>query len=210
MSGNGIRCFAQAIAAERGELDDLLVHTDAGERTVTMATTDEPDTIVATVDMGEVRPDRRTRGLADARLPPGSPGDAPQPRQSAQRGRRRRGGRRRPARARWQGSPGEPRDRRTGPGSHGDHDAGARARRRHHRSLRHRGLRRGVRRPVVGAGGRRFRRSHRCTWTEERRPSGSTRTSPAASRSPARQRSSPPFRWTSPARWTSLAKWNWR
>ena len=54
MSGNGIRCFAQAIAAERGDLSDLLVHTDAGERTVRMATTDEPDTIVATVDMGEV------------------------------------------------------------------------------------------------------------------------------------------------------------
>ena len=36
MSGNGIRCFAQAIAAERGDLGDLVVHTDAGERTVTM------------------------------------------------------------------------------------------------------------------------------------------------------------------------------
>jgi diaminopimelate epimerase len=54
MSGNGIRCFAQAVAAERGQLDDLLVHTDAGDRTVTMHTTDEPDTIVATVDMGDV------------------------------------------------------------------------------------------------------------------------------------------------------------
>ena len=54
MSGNGIRCFAQAIAAERGDLGDLLVHTDAGDRTVTMTATDEPDTIVAKVDMGEV------------------------------------------------------------------------------------------------------------------------------------------------------------
>ena len=35
MSGNGIRCFAQAVAAERGDLRDLLVHTDAGERTIT-------------------------------------------------------------------------------------------------------------------------------------------------------------------------------
>jgi diaminopimelate epimerase len=54
MSGNGIRCFAQAIAASRGDLGELLVHTDAGDRTVTMAPTDEADTIVATVDMGEV------------------------------------------------------------------------------------------------------------------------------------------------------------
>ena len=54
MSGNGIRCFAQAIAASRGDLADLLVHTDAGDRTVTMRPTAEPDTIVATVDMGEV------------------------------------------------------------------------------------------------------------------------------------------------------------
>jgi len=54
MSGNGIRCFAQAIAASRGDLADLLVHTDAGDRAVTMRPTAEPDTIVATVDMGEV------------------------------------------------------------------------------------------------------------------------------------------------------------
>ena len=64
MSGNGIRCFAQAVAAERGQLDDLLVHTDAGDRTVTMHTTDEPDTIVATVDMGDVARIDRARGLA--------------------------------------------------------------------------------------------------------------------------------------------------
>jgi len=56
MSGNGIRCFAQAIAAKRGDLGDLVVQTDAGERTITMATTDEPDTIMARVDMGEVAP----------------------------------------------------------------------------------------------------------------------------------------------------------
>src|SRR6478736_6465268 len=52
--GIGVRCSAQAVAAERGQLDALLVHTDAGDRTVTMHTTEEPDTIVATVDMGDV------------------------------------------------------------------------------------------------------------------------------------------------------------
>ncbi len=54
MSGNGIRCFAQAIATDRGDLGDLLVHTDAGDRTVTMRPTERTDTIVATVDMGDV------------------------------------------------------------------------------------------------------------------------------------------------------------
>ncbi len=54
MSGNGIRCFAQAVAAERGDMTDLLVHTDAGDRTIVMASSDEADTIVATVDMGDV------------------------------------------------------------------------------------------------------------------------------------------------------------
>ncbi len=56
MSGNGIRCFAQAVAAERGDLADLLVHTDAGDRTISMNTTERADTIVATVDMGAVAP----------------------------------------------------------------------------------------------------------------------------------------------------------
>ena len=36
MSGNGIRCFAQALAARRGNLDPQLILTDAGERLVTI------------------------------------------------------------------------------------------------------------------------------------------------------------------------------
>ena len=36
MSGNGIRCFAQAIAMRRGDLDDQLILTDAGDRLVTL------------------------------------------------------------------------------------------------------------------------------------------------------------------------------
>ncbi|MET0908369.1 MAG: diaminopimelate epimerase [Ilumatobacteraceae bacterium] len=54
MSGNGIRCFAQALATERGRLDDQLILTDAGDRTVTMTATAEADTISARVDMGAV------------------------------------------------------------------------------------------------------------------------------------------------------------
>jgi len=54
MSGNGIRCFAQALAADRGSLDDQLILTDAGDRIVTMSATEAPDTISARVDMGAV------------------------------------------------------------------------------------------------------------------------------------------------------------
>ena len=54
MSGNGIRCFAQALAADRGRLADQLILTDAGDRTVTMSSTADPATISARVDMGDV------------------------------------------------------------------------------------------------------------------------------------------------------------
>ena len=54
MSGNGIRCFAQAIARQSGSLDPQLILTEAGERLVTLLATDDPSTIEATVDMGEV------------------------------------------------------------------------------------------------------------------------------------------------------------
>lgn len=54
ISGNGIRCFAQALAASRGTLADQLILTDAGDRLVQLAPTDDPSTINATVDMGSV------------------------------------------------------------------------------------------------------------------------------------------------------------
>jgi diaminopimelate epimerase len=54
MSGNGIRCFAQALATDRTSLHDQLILTDAGDRTVTMSSTEAPDTICARVDMGAV------------------------------------------------------------------------------------------------------------------------------------------------------------
>jgi diaminopimelate epimerase len=56
MSGNGIRCFAQALAARRGELSDQLILTDAGDRLVELSATDDPATITARVAMGEVSP----------------------------------------------------------------------------------------------------------------------------------------------------------
>lgn len=54
MSGNGIRCFAQALAMRRGDMSDQLILTDAGERFVTLAVTDQPDVMHASVDMGAV------------------------------------------------------------------------------------------------------------------------------------------------------------
>lgn len=54
MSGNGIRCFAQAVAERRGDLGPQLILTDAGERIVTLAATDDPSVIDAQVEMGEV------------------------------------------------------------------------------------------------------------------------------------------------------------
>lgn len=54
MSGNGIRCFAQALAMRRGDTLDQLILTDAGDRLVTMSPTDEPRVVNASVDMGAV------------------------------------------------------------------------------------------------------------------------------------------------------------
>ncbi|HSP29289.1 MAG TPA: diaminopimelate epimerase, partial [Ilumatobacteraceae bacterium] len=54
MSGNGIRCFAQALATRRGDLSEQLILTDAGERLVVLDATDDPDTIMARVEMGDV------------------------------------------------------------------------------------------------------------------------------------------------------------
>jgi diaminopimelate epimerase len=56
MSGNGIRCFAQALATRRGDLKPQRILTDAGERLVTLFATDDPDTIEASVAMGAVEP----------------------------------------------------------------------------------------------------------------------------------------------------------
>lgn len=54
ISGNGIRCFAQALSRRTGSFDDQLILTDAGERLVTMSASEHADTILASVDMGVV------------------------------------------------------------------------------------------------------------------------------------------------------------
>ncbi len=54
MSGNGIRCFAQAIAMRRGDMLDQLILTDAGDRLVSISGTDQARVVHASVDMGLV------------------------------------------------------------------------------------------------------------------------------------------------------------
>jgi diaminopimelate epimerase len=56
MSGNGIRCFAQAVAMRRGNLDAQRILTDAGDRDVKLWTTAATDTILASVSMGPAKP----------------------------------------------------------------------------------------------------------------------------------------------------------
>ena len=59
MSGNGIRCFAQALAMRRGtveqpDLAEQVILTDAGDRLVTFEPAESPGSVLASVDMGEV------------------------------------------------------------------------------------------------------------------------------------------------------------
>ena len=56
MSGNGVRCFAQAVSFRSGGVDALRILTDAGERLVQIARTSDPSIVMASVDMGEVAP----------------------------------------------------------------------------------------------------------------------------------------------------------
>jgi diaminopimelate epimerase len=56
MSGNGIRCFAQAVAMRRGDLQAQRILTDAGDRDVKLWTTADAHTILASVGMGPARP----------------------------------------------------------------------------------------------------------------------------------------------------------
>ena len=73
MSGNGIRCFAQALAVQQGDLADQLILTDAGDRVVTLTATDDPATIEASVEMGEVLPLEEPQNWPDLGCHPDRP-----------------------------------------------------------------------------------------------------------------------------------------
>ena len=73
MSGNGVRCFAQALAARHGERGPFHISTDAGLRIVEIAATEDPGTVVASVDMGEVRSIEAPPGWASVGVLPDRP-----------------------------------------------------------------------------------------------------------------------------------------
>ncbi|MFW2333111.1 diaminopimelate epimerase [Ilumatobacter sp.] len=74
MSGNGIRCFAQALSMRHGgDLDPVTIHTDAGIRDVEVEATDDPATLLVTVDMGSVDPIDEPAGWADLECHPDRP-----------------------------------------------------------------------------------------------------------------------------------------
>lgn len=54
ISGNGIRCFAQALSLRSGSHEPVVIATDAGERRVELSATDDPATVQARVPMGRV------------------------------------------------------------------------------------------------------------------------------------------------------------
>lgn len=72
-SGNGIRCFAQAVAARRSELGVVHVETDVGPRAVEVSPTDDPETVWAAVDLGPVAPLPAPGGWAQLGVHPDRP-----------------------------------------------------------------------------------------------------------------------------------------
>jgi len=74
MSGNGIRCFVQALSMRHGgDLSTVTVYTDAGVRIVSVEATDDPDTILATVDMGPIDPLDEPHGWGELGCHPDRP-----------------------------------------------------------------------------------------------------------------------------------------
>jgi diaminopimelate epimerase len=67
ISGNGIRCLAQAEARRRGlTAVDLCIETLAGDRIVAVSPGPEPDTVHASVQMGSARPGPQLEGTPHA------------------------------------------------------------------------------------------------------------------------------------------------
>ena len=73
MSGNGIRCFAHALATRRGDHSRLTIKTDAGVRSVELEPTPDSSTWLATADMGEVTEIDEPAGWGALGADPGRP-----------------------------------------------------------------------------------------------------------------------------------------
>jgi diaminopimelate epimerase len=69
MSGNGIRCLAQAELRRRGGAPGRLrIRTDAGDRVVDVRPTEDPVTVLASVSMGAARAVPAPAGVPGARV----------------------------------------------------------------------------------------------------------------------------------------------
>ena len=196
MSGNGIRCLAQALAQRAGDLAATADPDRCGRaRRRTDGHRVDRTRSTPRVEMGDgraTRPNRPAGRRSDATRSARRP---PQPRQPAQRRRRRRRGRGRPRSPRREGARRQPGDHRARPRAERRHDAGPRARRRDHRGVRHGRLRGGVRRRARGASSPAVRPAKwSCTWTAEMPTSAVTDDAPDGSPDRAGARSSAPSR----------------
>ncbi len=63
MSGNGIRCLAQAVVERQGQGAELSIGTDAGVRAVSVEPGDDPAVALVRVDMGPVSPGPALDGI---------------------------------------------------------------------------------------------------------------------------------------------------
>lgn len=73
MSGNGIRCFAHALARRCDDLSRMTIRTDAGLREVELHPTDDVATLLGTVDMGDVTEIAAPAGWASIGADPSRP-----------------------------------------------------------------------------------------------------------------------------------------
>ena len=152
MSGNGIRCFAHALATRRGDHSRLTINTDVGLRTVDLIPTEDPATWLATVDMGEVTEIAEPTGWGELGADPGRPvahlslgnPHAVVPVDDVSAVDLAALGSQDPTR--------QSGDHRGRSGAQRDHDAGPRAWRRDHRGVRDRSLRGGGRGVAMGSG----------------------------------------------------------
>ena len=75
ISGNGIRCFAHALARRRGDEGSvtMTVATDAGMRRIELEPTDDPATMLVTASLGEVTNIEAPAEWGDLGVDPGRP-----------------------------------------------------------------------------------------------------------------------------------------
>lgn len=73
ISGNGIRCFAQALSLRSGSHEPVVIATDAGERRIELSATEDPQTVQARVPMGRVAAGTAPEGWEEIGVNPDRP-----------------------------------------------------------------------------------------------------------------------------------------